>query len=178
MTILQTRASSEKLTYVFQLIWDLIVLMNGTVTTDTDLRQVTHNPSEIALVLTLFNNWSPSKEATFKEWTFNLRIQTFVASSRKIPESTDITILCVSFVYFWSRVQVLRKILSHQNIVVPQWHLHTCWRLLRSSCFQNWKSKQRSRQYLQTNDAERQRSFRDKLENICKEREKNIICQK
>lgn len=58
-------------------------------------------------------------------------------------------------VIFW----LLDAIFSNNSSV-------TCWRLLRSSCFQNWKSKHRSRQYLQTNDAERQRSFRDKLENI------------
>lgn len=45
----------------------------------------------------------------------------------------------------------------------------TCCRPLRSICFQNWKSKQRSLQYLQTREAHRQRSFTVKWESTCKD---------
>ncbi len=56
----------------------------------------------------------------------------------------------------------------------------TCCRPLRSICFQNWKSKQRSLQYLQTREAHRQRSFTVKWESTWKERKELLwfICQK
>lgn len=49
-------------------------------------------------------------------------------------------------------------------------HVLTCCRPLRSICFQNWKSKQRSLQYLQTREAHKQRSFTVKWESTCKEK--------
>lgn len=51
----------------------------------------------------------------------------------------------------------------------------TCCRPLRSICFQNWKSKQRSLQYLQTKEAHRQRSFTVKWESTCKDAKEDIM---
>lgn len=53
--------------------------------------------------------------------------------------------------------------------------LLTCWRPLRSICFQNWKSKQRSLQYLHTREAHRQRSFTVKCESTWKEGKEDIM---
>lgn len=39
------------------------------------------------------------EEVTFKR--VNLRVQIFSVSTRKIPESTDITILCGSLAHLW-----------------------------------------------------------------------------
>lgn len=90
---------------------------------DAELTQVTHNLFQIVLMPTLYSNWSQTKYTIFKET--NLRVQIFSANSRKICATTDITILCVSFVYPWSKVQVPRtnmeswKQLFHNDIFIP-----------------------------------------------------------
>lgn len=72
-------------------------------------------------------------------------------------------------------IRAIRNKQICQNYEAYEKLMLTCCRPLRSICFQKWKSKQRSLQYLQTSEAHRQRSFTVKWDSTCKEAKTHII---